>query len=374
MDFDRRFTFPVALACACLIWSGAVSAQEAPAKPEPVITNELDAFMAKVLARREVNRKTLEQYILDESESFEILGPGRMPLHRSKRDYTWYVRDGMHVRSPVRFNGVGVGEEARDRYEERWIRHERARQERKAKNEKETGEIAIGIRRACTSAGRWCPPSRVSCRKPTSWSSSSKPGNYYLAGREQLEGQEVLKVEYYPTRCSATTTTRREQEGCARKEPTKAREQRRDRDEKRGSRESRMEQDIERRMNKTALITLWIDPKEHQIVKYTFDNVWLDFLPAAWLVRVDDLRASMTMGQPFPGVWLPRGMDIHAGVTLANGSFEAGYEQNIRRLPAGRSLDEVPDPEAFRIEPIPLEPGFAAAGRFSCPADSGRDG
>ena len=32
-------------------------------------------------------------------------------------------------------------------------------------------------------------------------------------------------------------------------------------------------------MNKTALITLWIDPAEHQIVKYTFDNVWLDFLP-----------------------------------------------------------------------------------------------
>ena len=32
-------------------------------------------------------------------------------------------------------------------------------------------------------------------------------------------------------------------------------------------------------MNKTALITLWVDPAEHQIVKYTFDNVWLDFLP-----------------------------------------------------------------------------------------------
>ena len=44
---------------------------------------------------------------------------------------------------------------------------------------------------------------------------------------------------------------------------------------------------------------------EHQIVKYTFDNVWMDFLPVAWLVRVDDIRASMTMGQPFPDVWLP---------------------------------------------------------------------
>jgi hypothetical protein len=78
-------------------------------------------------------------------------------------------------------------------------------------------------------------------------------------------------------------------------------------------------------MNKTALVTLWVDPVEHQIVKYTFDNVWMDFLPAGWLVKIDDIRASMTMGQPFPGVWLPRGMNIHAGVTLAMGSFEASY-------------------------------------------------
>ena len=41
-------------------------------------------------------------------------------------------------------------------------------------------------------------------------------------------------------------------------------------------------------MNKTALVTLWVDPSNHQIVKYTFDNVWLDFLPGAWLVRVDE--------------------------------------------------------------------------------------
>src|SRR5688572_5557964 len=33
----------------------------------------------------------------------------------------------------------------------------------------------------------------------------------------------------------------------------------------------------------------------------------------------------MTMGQSFPGVWLPRQMNIHAGITLANGSYEAGY-------------------------------------------------
>ncbi len=25
-----------------------------------------------------------------------------------------------------------------------------------------------------------------------------EPGNYYLAGREQLDGQQVLRIEYYP--------------------------------------------------------------------------------------------------------------------------------------------------------------------------------
>ena len=82
-------------------------------------------------------------------------------------------------------------------------------------------------------------------------------------------------------------------------------------------------------MNKTALVTLWVDPVEHQIVKYTFDNVWMDFLPAGWLVKVDDIRASMTMGQPFPGVWLPREMNIHAGVTMAMGSLEAAYARRF---------------------------------------------
>ena len=42
-------------------------------------------------------------------------------------------------------------------------------------------------------------------------------------------------------------------------------------------------------------------------------------------MKVDDIRASMTMGQPFPGVWLPRELNIHSGITLANGSFEGGY-------------------------------------------------
>lgn len=36
----------------------------------------------------------------------------------------------------------------------------------------------------------------------------------------------------------------------------------------------------------------------------------MDFLPAGWLVKVDDLRASMVMGQPFQDVWLPKTISI----------------------------------------------------------------
>ena len=86
-------------------------------------------------------------------------------------------------------------------------------------------------------------------------------------------------------------------------------------------------------MNKTALITLWVDPAEHQIVKYTFDNVWLDFLPGAWLVRVDDLRASMTMGQPFAGIWLPRTINIHARLHARHRLVRGQLRARVHELP-----------------------------------------
>ena len=78
-------------------------------------------------------------------------------------------------------------------------------------------------------------------------------------------------------------------------------------------------------MNKVALVTLWIEPNAHQIVKYTFDNVSLDFLPGQWLVNVTDVRASMTMGQPFPDVWLPRNLEFSLGLSIALGDFDLRY-------------------------------------------------
>ena len=344
------------LALAALSLPAEVMAQRAQAPGDAKPRNELDAFMEKVLAQRDVNRQTLRQYILDEAEEFEVLGPGRWPLYRTKREFTWYLRDGVHVRSPLRFDGVKVTDEERDRYEKNWLSRERNRQEEREKKRKEK-EITVGPQGVeVVSPGMPAEPRFVS--EAYFMDFKFEPGNYYLAGREKLEGKDVLKIEYYPTgmfgdddeRDRGDKEANRERDG-KEAQDDKAKKGRDD------TKAKEFERNIERRMNKTALITLWVDPAEHQIVKYTFDNVWLDFLPGAWLVRVDDMRASMTMGQPFPGVWLPRGMNIHAGVTLANGSFEAGY---------GRTFSEYREADVKSRIRVPkervLHDGFFPAG------------
>ncbi len=336
------FRASLVLALVCLTTPLRVSAngfQTRPAAP----ASDLDAFMERVLARREVNRKALNDYVLDEREAFEILGPGRMRLHRTKRDFTWYVRDGMHVRSPVRFDGVQVDNRARDAYEAAWIRREKERRARRARKEREPREVAVSPGGVSVS-GPGLPTEPRFVSEAYFMDFKFEPGNYLLAGRETLEGHDVLRIEYYPERLFG---------GKDKKAP---REIKKDVDDKTGDRE--LEDDIERRMNKTALVTLWVDPADHQIVKYTFENVWLDFLPGAWLVRIDELRASMTMGQPFPGVWLPRDIDIRAGVVLANGSFEANY---------GREFSDYREAEVTTRITIPKEDG----GAFDSPVEGG---
>jgi len=301
----------VASVVALMLASAPLYAQP-PQKAAP--SSELDAFMERVLERREVDRKVLNDYILDEKEEFEILGPGRFRLHRTSREYTWIVKEEMHVRSPLRYDGVTVPDEQRVRYEENWLRRERRRQERKAKGEKEDAEVVVSGSGAHVS-GTSVPTEPRFVSEAYFMDFKFEPGNYYVAGREQFEGQEVVKIEYYPTKLFG-----------GKDDEKTPRELRRDRGQ---DRERQLENEIERKLNQTSLVTLWVDPKIHQIVKYTFDNVWLDFLPAAWLVRVDSMRASMTMFQPFEGVWLPRGIDISAEVTLANGTFGAAYERRF---------------------------------------------
>ena len=316
--------------------------------------NELDAFMQKVLARREVNRATLEQYVLDEVERFAILAPGRTPLQRFERAYTWYVRDGVHVRSPVRFNGVAVGEDARQRYESEWLARERRRQARKARRGEagEPGDHPDDGPGAPAAAGAPTEPRFVS--EAYFMDFKFEAGTYYLAGRGTVAGHDVLVIEYYPAQLF---------DGERGPDDDRREERRRNR------RDSADEQAINRKMNKTALVTLWVDPSQHQIVKYTFDNVWLDFLPGAWLVRMDSIRASMTMGQPFPGVWLPREIDIHAQATLASGSFEITYGRAFSHYRLAEVTTRVGPPKVSNRSPAPAAaPAPRADRRAAAPA------
>ncbi len=95
--------------------------------------SDLDAFMQQVLAHRDDNWKKLQQYILDEHEGIELRGPTHAPLWGEHRDYTWYLRDGFFVRSPVKFNGVAIGEAERRKYEDDYFRRAQARDRRAAR-------------------------------------------------------------------------------------------------------------------------------------------------------------------------------------------------------------------------------------------------
>jgi len=111
----------------------------------------------------------------------------------------------------------------------------------------------------------------------------------------------VLRIEYYP---SALFTEGR----------TRPNTRVRDRDE-----------EIEQKLNKVSLVTLWVDPERHQILQYTFDDIDMDFMPGRSLARVDDVKATMRMGQPFPDVWLPRDIEMQFRMTLAAGPLDARY-------------------------------------------------
>ncbi len=95
--------------------------------PKPI--TDLDRFMAQALQRRDVDRQTLGDYVLDEVEVFDVIGPGRVPLARMRREYTWFVQDGIHVRSPLKVDGVPVPESDRRAYEQHWIQSEQHRRE-----------------------------------------------------------------------------------------------------------------------------------------------------------------------------------------------------------------------------------------------------
>jgi len=312
------------------------SGPQAPAKTP----TDLDAFMARVLERRDEGWRKLHDYVLDEDEHFEIVGPGGVQLHGLQREFTWYVRDGYLIRSPLRFDGVAIPEPERRRYEERWLNEEK---EREAKRREKEGKVSGESKPSGESKASGESP-QVQAGAPGAGAATSlgefvdqrgeprfiseayflqfkfEPGNYYYVGREQLDGRGVVRIEYYPTHLFADEEHERKADQEAESKPGAE-----DKKSAERQKEQKEEEKIERNMNKVALVTLWIDPSEYQIVRYTFDNVDFAFLPARWLFRLDNVSASMTMSRVLEGLWLPREIVFHGSATLASGTYRLEY-------------------------------------------------
>jgi hypothetical protein len=278
-----------------------------PAGSRVSAQSDLDALMREVLARRDDNWKKLQQYVLDEREEVELRGP-LGPLWGERKEFTWYVRDGFFVRSPLRVNSAAVGESDRREYEANYLRRVQ-RRDRRQQQQSQGDQAPAAPEEA---------PQNVDAlirqtRQPQFISSAYflrfrfEEGHYALVGPEKLDGFDVLRIEYYPTKLFADS------------------EREIQRRQERGRKPDLYEEEIQRLMNKSSLVTLWVEPKSHQIIKYTFDNLGLEFLPVQWLVRVTDARASMTMSQPFPDVWLPKELDVRAAVALAIGQIDFRY-------------------------------------------------
>jgi hypothetical protein len=439
--------------------------------------------MERVLDNRDASWRRLGDFILRETETFAFEAPLGIPLSGFRREYEWYIRDDVVVRSPVRFDGVDLDEATRRDYEEDWLRDERRRRgrrgnRRRALSRRDTEDnVGIAIERVwagevseqlrgriaadadligddhaaiilntgaildelggvagvgfgaavartrdlfvmletdrltVTEVGRalrrplaslvdridlaqteelerfvelaelggqfeldardLAPYVDRAARQleeqghdgeaaaldeirsrlvvPTTAAGTAdepddgvlldaarleprfisesyfmeftfEPGNYYFVGRESLAGREVVKIEYYPTDFF---------------------------DDGPDSGDTDVDARIERGFNKTSLVTLWIDPDVYQIVKYTFDNTGLDFLPGRWLVRVGNLEASMEMGQPIGDVWLPLRMTVSGSATTALGAFDVAFTREFtdyREAQTGGRLVDVGAP------------------------------
>ena len=292
---------------ACLALAAAAALAAVPVAGQ----TDLDAFMQQVLAKRDDNWKKLQQYVLDEREQVALTGPLHTPLWGERREYAWFIRDGFFVRSPVKVDGVTIGEAERRKYETDYLKRQQELDRRRGRGPTTTTGPAQPSP-ADADAPKDVDAILRQARQPEFISSAYflrfrfEEGKYALVGHDTLNGHDTLRVEYYPAQLFRGDTRR----------PNRG---------DRSNAGNATEEQMRRMMNKVALITLWVEPASHQIIKYTFNNVAFDFLPAQWLARVDDIHASMTMSEAFPEVWLPQNLVVAASMTIAIGQYDFQY-------------------------------------------------
>lgn len=292
MRFFCTLTFALAmlaLSSAASPWEptrGAPPPSEASAKAAlTAAQDDVDDFMEQVLAKRGINWEATYDYVFNEVEKLRIRGAEIAALQSFDQEYTWYVREGYLVRSPWSVNGVEVDKETREQAELEWIAD--------IKEDENNARI----------------------QRDSFFDFEFEPGNYLFAGDEIFAGRKVVKIEYYPTDAVFNDDDERK----------RRRRRTRDRDED----DEFDEEEFEHMFAKTSLVTLLVVPEEHQIVKWTFENVGFEFLPYRWLFRIDELRASMVMNQPIEGVWLPHRIQVTARASTASFDLEVAYSREF---------------------------------------------
>ena len=337
-----RIRLLIALAAlVATVWIPA-SARSQDAKA----ASDLDAFMKQVLSKRDDNWKKLQQYTLEENEVFQVTALSGRKVFGFEREYSWFPNEnGIFVRSPTKADGVKVPEEERRKAEQNWIAREEGRDKRikeraekaskaqspepKAQDPEPKGEgTAISVKaddkgtEVTVDSGEPLPSLNDLVKpgaEPRFVSSAYfmkfkfDEGSYAFAGREKLLGREVYKIEYYPHQLFQDSPEQKQRQAARRQAQGKPAQ-------------DDVGDKIEKKMEKVSMVTLWIEPKDYQILQYEFSNIDFDFLPGRTLVRLDDLRAAMRMREAFPNVWLPDTINMGFGMTIALGDITARYD------------------------------------------------
>ena len=248
--------------------------------------------MARALQRRDVDRRALSDYILDEVESLRRPRAGSGARERgASRIHVVTSATAFTSAARCRFDGVSDSRNRSPRYESDWMHSEQAapeaRTEQAAEREKTGGTGVHGV------ANR--APLRV--------------------GSRLLHG---LQVRARATTISPAGIARRPQRAEDRLLPTKLFE-RRTNDRRKEARRSRS-RTIDRKMNKTvaghALGRSRSAPDRQVHVRERLAG-----LPAGRMARDGSTTCARRWrwNSRFPGVWLPRNISIHGGVTVALG-------------------------------------------------------
>src|SRR5215475_7347936 len=111
----------------------------------------------------------------------------------------------MHVRSPVRIDGVPISKEDAKEQEDRWIKHEQERQKKKAEATAKSPNAASEADSTATLSDPGQPSLITQMAEPRFISEAYfldfkfEAGNYYLVGKEKFDGRDVVVIEYYPS-------------------------------------------------------------------------------------------------------------------------------------------------------------------------------